>query len=144
MIGIGGVGCVLAGITSDRWGRSTTAFWALVVSGLMAATIGLAINWPSVVFVIALVWGISIVADSAQFSALLTEVAHAEYVGSILTLQVAMGYLLTVPIIWLIPLLVERFGWGFVFLTLSMGSMVGAYAMHRTRKLNVDAPLPAQ
>ena len=135
VIGVGGLGCVLAGITSDRYGRSTTAFWALLVSGLMAATIGLAMASPLLVFFLGLVWGVSIVADSAQFSALLTEVAQREYVGSILTLQVALGYLLTVPIIWLIPLLVEQFGWGFAFFTLSIGSMAGAYAMRRTHKL---------
>src|SRR5690606_26361007 len=89
VIGIGGLGCILAGMTSDRYGRSTTAYWALVVSGLMAAIIGLAINSPLLVFLIALLWGFSIVADSAQFSALLTEVAQREYVGSVLTIQVA-------------------------------------------------------
>lgn len=135
VIGIGGLGCVLAGITSDRYGRSTTAFWALVTSGLMAATIGLAMASPMLVFLIGLIWGLSIVADSAQFSALLTEVAQREYVGSILTLQVALGYLLTVPIIWLIPLVVRHLGWGFAFFTLSVGSVIGAYAMQRTRRL---------
>ena len=143
VIGIGGLGCVLAGFTGDRYGRSTTAFWALLTSGLMAAIIGLAVASPMLVFVIALVWGFSIVADSAQFSALLTEVAHREYVGSILTLQVALGYLLTVPIIWLIPLLVRHGGWGLSFLTLSIGSLAGAYAMHRTRKLRME-PSAAQ
>lgn len=135
VIGIGGLGCVLAGITSDRYGRSTTAYWALVISGLMAALIGLAISSPMLVFLIALLWGFSIVADSAQFSALLTEVAQREYVGSVLTIQVALGYLLTVPIIWLIPYLVQQWGWEFAFLILSAGSLTGAYAMRRTRRL---------
>lgn len=135
VIGMGGVGCVFAGITSDRFGRSTTAYWALVASGLMAAVIGFASGHPLLVFVLALVWGLTIVADSAQFSALLTEVAPREYVGSVLTIQVAMGYLLTVPIIWLVPGLVGHFGWGMAFLMLSAGSMAGAYAMRRTRGL---------
>jgi len=143
VIGIGGAGCVVAGITSDRYGRSTTAFWALVVSGLMAGIIGFASPYPWLVFLLALVWGFSIVADSAQFSALLTEVAQREYVGSVLTLQVAMGYLLTVPIIWLIPLLVRHWGWEWAFLTLSVGSLAGAYAMQRTRVLTASTVSPS-
>ncbi|HLT98582.1 MAG TPA: MFS transporter [Burkholderiaceae bacterium] len=139
VIGIGGAGCVIAGITSDRWGRSTTAFWSLVASGLMAASIGSASAYPWLVFLLALIWGFSIVADSAQFSALLTEVARREYVGSVLTLQVAMGYLLTVPIIWIIPVLVRRWGWEWAFLVLSAGSLAGAYAMRRTHKLAAGA-----
>lgn len=135
VISIGGLGCVLAGVTSDRYGRSTTAFWALIVSGLMAAVIGLATPYPTLVLVLALVWGISIVADSAQFSALLTEVARREYVGSVLTLQVALGYLLTVPIIWVIPMFVRQWGWEWAFLVLSAGSLAGAYAMRRTHAL---------
>lgn len=139
VIGIGGLGCVLAGVASDRFGRSTTAYWALVASGLMAAVIGFAAGHPMPVFILALVWGFTIVADSAQFSALLTEVAQREYVGSVLTIQVALGYLLTVPIIWLVPVLVRHLGWGFAFLMLSMGSLAGAYAMRRTRALMAEA-----
>ncbi|MCQ9618306.1 MFS transporter [Paenalcaligenes niemegkensis] len=137
VIAVGGVGCVLAGLTSDRFGRASTAFWALVVSGLMAASIGFLNAYPLLVFFLALVWGITIVADSAQFSALLTEVAQGEYVGSVLTIQVALGYLLTVPIIWLVPVLVRNLGWGAAFLSLSLGSLVGAYAMRRTKRLMV-------
>ena len=135
MIGVGGIGCVFAGLTSDRFGRSSTAFWALVMSGAMAAVIGFAISFPILVFVLALVWGLTIVADSAQFSALLTEVAQGEYVGSVLTLQLALGYLLTVPTIWLVPAIARNLGWGAAFLMLSLGTVIGAYAMHRTRLL---------
>lgn len=135
VIGVGGIGCVFAGLTSDRFGRSSTAFWALVMSGAMAAVIGFAISFPILVFVLALVWGLTIVADSAQFSALLTEVAQGEYVGSVLTLQLALGYLLTVPTIWLVPAIARNLGWGAAFLMLSLGTVIGAYAMHRTRLL---------
>lgn len=135
VIGVGSIGCVFAGLTSDRFGRSNTAYWSLVISGLMAAVIGFLSGYPLLVLTLALVWGLSIVADSAQFSALLTEVAQGEYVGSVLTLQVALGYLLTVPIIWLVPMLVQKSGWGVAFLMLSVGSAAGAYAMRRTRTL---------
>lgn len=135
VIGVGSIGCVFAGLTSDRFGRSTTAYWSLVISGSMAAVIGFLTGYPWLVLVLAVVWGLSIVADSAQFSALLTEVAQGEYVGSVLTLQVALGYLLTVPIIWLVPVVVQKAGWGVAFLMLSVGSIAGAYAMRRTRTL---------
>lgn len=135
VIAMGGVGCIIAGLTSDRFGRSSTAYWSLVISGTMAAVIGFTSAYPLLVFLLALVWGISIVADSAQFSALLTEVAQGEYVGSVLTLQVALGYLLTVPIIWFIPFLVRHVGWGVAFFMLSLGSLGGAYAMKRTHAL---------
>lgn len=135
VIGIGCVGCVLAGVASDRFGRSSIAYWSLVISGTIAAVIGFLTGYPWLVFGLALLWGGTIVADSAQFSALLTEVAQGEYVGSVLTLQLALGYLLTVPIIWLVPVVVQSSGWGIAFLMLSIGSVVGAYAMRRTRIL---------
>lgn len=143
VIGIGSVGCVLAGAASDRFGRSTIAYWSLVISGAIAAVIGFLTGYPWLVFGLALLWGSSIVADSAQFSALLTEVAQGEYVGSVLTLQLALGYLLTVPIIWLVPIVVQNAGWGAAFLMLSVGSVVGAYAMRRTRSLVATSARPA-
>lgn len=143
VIGIGGLGCLLAGQASDHYGRSTTAYWSLVISGLMAAVIGFVTDHPLLVLGLGLIWGLSIVADSAQFSTLLTETAQAEYVGSILTIQLALGFLLTVPIIWLIPWLVREFGWGPAFLVLSLGSFIGAQAMRRSRRAVATLHRPA-
>ena len=84
-----------------------------------------------VVIAISLVWGISIIADSAQFSAVISEVADSRYVGTALTLQLALGFTLTVATIWLIPVLQHAFGWHYAFAFLAPGPALGAFAMLR-------------
>lgn len=104
----------------------------MVLSGACAAVIGLlAGTSPALVLGIGLVWGFAVVADSAQFSTLVTELADQAYVGTALTLQLAVGFTLTVATIWLIPVLQSALGWRWAFAFLAPGPAVGVAAMLR-------------
>lgn len=133
-IAAGTVGCVIAGIAADRIGRATVTIAAMAVSGTCALVIGLLIRAPigALVFV-ALVWGVSIVADSAQFSASVTELAPAQYVGTAITFQTCVGFLLTIVSIRLIPVWVEWWGWHAAYAPLAIGPALGIVSMSRLR-----------
>ena len=137
VIGAGFAGSWWAGAYSDRAGRTRSAAVALAVSGACALVIGpLARAAPVwVVLAVALVWGASVVADSAQFSTMVTELADAAYVGTALTLQLALGFTLTVVTLWWMPLLREQGGWSAAFLVLVPGPVIGIVAMLRLRAL---------
>ena len=133
VIGAGAAGCWAAGRVADRWGRTRTTALALTVSGACALIIG----WPSlpvsVVLGIGLLWGFSVVADSAQFSAMVTEVGEQAYVGTALTAQLAIGFTLTVVTIWLVPVLRDRMGWHAALGMLAVGPVLGVAAMLRLK-----------
>ena len=132
VIGVGGIGSLVAGIVADRWGRTRTAIASLVVSGTCAACIGLCFGRsPLLVTAIALVWGFSVVADSAQFSSSVSELSDREYIGTQLTTQTAMGFLLTLISIRFIPSVMELVGWNWTFAVLVPGPVFGAWAMWR-------------
>ena len=92
-----------------------------------------AFDQPGLLVVVALVWGVTIVADSAQFSAAVTELAPPDYVGTALSLQTGAGFLLTLASIWLIPRVVDAWGWPMSFLVLAPGPFLGTLAMWRLR-----------
>lgn len=130
----GSLGSWMGGILSDRWDRIKTTILMLSISGSCAILIGLLFNAPLwLVLLMSIIWGISIVADSAQFSTLVTEMADQSYVGTTLTLQLALGFSITVVTIWLIPLLVETIGWRWAFSFLAPGSAFGILAMLRLK-----------
>ena len=131
-IGMGALGCLVAGRVADRWGRSRTTIVCMSVSGVCAASVGwlARLGWP-VLLVIGAVWGVSVVADSAQFSTLVTELGDQATIGSALTLQLALGFALTAPSLWLIPWLAAHVGWGTAFLSLAIGPVIGMTAMGR-------------
>lgn len=132
VIAAGALGCYLGGVLGDRWGRSRTTMVAMAVSGACAATIGLLFGGsPWLVLAVGLIWGITVVADSAQFSTAVTEVADQSYVGTALTLQLATGFTLTVVTIWLVPVVREAAGWGWAFGMLALGPAVGIASMAR-------------
>jgi MFS family permease len=132
VIAAGGAGSVLAGRLADRWGRTRTTIASMAASGLCAAVVGfVAPGHPWLATAIALLWGFAVVADSAQFSTAISELAHPAYVGTQLTTQTSMGFLLTLVSIQLIPLLVERVGWGWAFAALVPGPAAGILAMWR-------------
>lgn len=140
VIGIGGVGCVVGGVIGDRWGRARTTSLMMVLSGTCAVLIGLLFEAPTwLVLLIGLVWGFAVVADSAQFSTLVTELADQAYVGTALTLQLALGFTLTVATIWLIPVLVEAVSWRWAFAFLAPGPALGVLAMRRLAILQQDS-----
>ena len=134
VIGAGAVGCVAAGLVADRIGRTATTSAAMAVSGASAILAGLLFGRdPTLVVAVAVVWGISIVADSAQFSASVSELAEPERVGSALALQTALGFLLTAVSIQLLPLTQLLFGWSGAFAILAIGPALGVLAMLRLR-----------
>jgi len=135
VIGAGAFGCWAGGQLGDRWGRTRIAALAMAVSG----TCALAIGWPalpaSVVLAIGVIWGISVVADSAQFSAMVTELGDQGYVGTALTVQLAVGFTLTVITIWLVPAMRDGVGWQAALAMLAIGPVLGVASMLRLKNL---------
>jgi MFS family permease len=134
VIGIGAAGAVYAGSMSDRLSRPEAASLAMRWSASVAIVIGFLVDAPApVVIGVGLVWGFWVVADSAQFSTIVTEVVDARYVGTALTIQLATGFVLTVFTIFLVPVVRDAHGWGWAFLLLAPGPMLGAWAMRLLR-----------
>ena len=139
-IASGTVGCVLAGLAADRVGRPVVTIVAMAISGTCALTIGFLTSAPLfVVASVAVVWGVSIVADSAQFSAAVTEYAPSQYVGTAITLQTCLGFLLTIATIRLVPIWVEEWGWKLAYIPLAMGPAAGIVAMWPLLRANTGA-----
>jgi MFS family permease len=135
VLAAGAAGCVLAGLLADRLGRTRITIWSLAVSGACALGAGLLFDRPLPLTLLCLVWGFAVVADSAQFSAAISELADPRYVGTALTLQTSLGFLLTLFTIRMIPPLVERIGWEGAFLILALGPVFGIASMLRLRRL---------
>jgi MFS family permease len=132
VIGVGAIGSWVGGLLGDRWGRTRATALAMLLSGSSAILIGLLRNQPvAVVLAVGLFWGFWVVADSAQFSAIVTELADQAYVGTAVTLQLAVGFTLTVLTIWLVPVLRDHLSWQWAFAFLAPGPAVGAGAMIR-------------
>lgn len=132
VIAVGGVGAVLAGWWADRWGRARVASGAMVVSGACATVVGFLGGAPGPLLVaVVLVWGFSVVADSAQFSALVTEVAPSHAVGTALTLQTTVGFAVTAVAIEVATRVAAGLGWGPAFLLLAAGPLFGIESMRR-------------
>jgi len=134
-IAIGGGGAVVAGYGADRLGRTTVTSLSMGISGLACLGAGLVFGRSLYLVVpFVLIWGFAIVADSAQFSAAVSEVAEQSYVGTALTLQTAIGFLLTTISIQLIPVLVNVVGWQWAFAPLAVGPMAGTLSMLGLRR----------
>ncbi|MGE5088790.1 MAG: MFS transporter [Candidatus Levyibacteriota bacterium] len=133
-IGSGAIGAVGAGVLADRLGRTTLTIAAMAISGSCAATVGMLYGGaPALLVPVCIVWGVSIVADSAQFSASIAELADRERVGTMLTVQTALGFTLTLATIHLMPRLVAAVGWQRAFIPLAIGPAIGVWAMARLR-----------
>ena len=131
-IAVGGIGCVWGGWMADRIGRGRLVNLAMAVSGACSLAVGAFLGqsfW--LLLPLVLVWGLFVVADSAQFSAMVTEVAPQQGVGTALTLQTSVGFLLTMVTIQGVPLLQESFGWGLAFPVLALGPVLGIVAIRR-------------
>ena len=141
VIGAGAVGCWVGGVLGDRWGRPETTALMMAVSAACALGIGLVAEVSAaLVLALGLVWGFAVVADSAQFSTLVTELAEQAYVGTALAFQMAVGFALTVPTIWLLPFLEDEVGWRWAFVFLVPGPVLGILAMLRLRRLGLGVP----
>ena len=144
VIAIGAVGCYIGGVVSDRWGRTTLTMAAMGASGLCALLIGFTFGGPpGVTLAVAMLWGITVIADSAQFSTAVTELSQPAYVGTALTIQTCVGFALTVASIWMIPLVVSWVGWRWAFAMLCVGPFLGTAAMGRLRTLPDSLKLAA-
>lgn len=136
VIAAGAAGSVVAGRLADRFGRSLVASASMAVSGLCCVVVGIpAGKNPWVLTAIGLVWGFTVVADSAQFSAGASELCPPERTGTVLTLQTSLGFLLTLVTIRLVPALERLASWKGAFAVLALGPAAGIWAMLRLRRL---------
>jgi MFS family permease len=136
VMAIGGLGSLVAGLVADRWGRTNTTTLMLAISGSCSLLIGLLFDGPTwIVIAVGLVWGFAIVADSAQFSAIVTEVGDQSYVGTALTMQIAIGFTVTVATIWIVPLIEDAVSWRWAFALLALGPIASIAAMQRLKRL---------
>jgi MFS family permease len=144
-IASGAIGSILAGFWADRIGKARIAAWAMVISAICCATAGVIFGAPRpVLLLFAVIWGVSVVADSAQLSALVAQYSPRDHVGTALTIQICAGFLLTMASIRLLPVVAARFGWQWTFLVLVPGPISGALALrgllHAPDPLSPRAP----
>lgn len=134
VIAAGAPGSLLGGWLADRWGRTALTTAAMLASGACALLAGLVFGAnPWLVVALCLVWGVTVVADSAQFSASVMELAPPSLLGTMVTAQTCIGFLLTIVSIHLLPEVVALIGWRFAFALLAIGPFFGAWAMLRLR-----------
>jgi MFS family permease len=139
-IAIGGVGCVWGGLIADRRGREWLVTMAMAASGACALLIGFVYGKSLWLLIpVALVWGFFVIADSAQFSVLVTEAVPAHAVGTALTVQTSLGFLLTMVSIQLVPPVAAIVGWRWAFVMLAIGPALGIAAIRRLRRQPVTA-----
>jgi predicted MFS family arabinose efflux permease len=132
VLAAGAIGCVIGGALADRIGPVRFVVIAMFVSGGCALLTPLVFGAPSIlVVVLLLVWSMSVIADSAQFSTLATRVVAPHAIGTALTLQTSIGFLLTTITIQLVPLVVGVVGWRFAFPMLALGPALGITAIRR-------------
>ncbi len=133
VVGSGALGCYAGGKLGDSWGRTRVTTLSMICSGSCALVIGfggLNLFW---FLVVAFFWGLTVNADSAQFTTIVSEIADQSYVGTAVTMQLALGFLLTNVTLWLTPVLRETEGWRVAFAVLALGPAVGVIAMRQLR-----------
>ena len=132
VIAVGGLGCIWGGLAADRIGREKVVTIAMAASGACALLIGFAFgrSWWMLAPV-ALAWGFFVVADSAQFSVLVTESVPPHAVGTALTVQTSLGFLLTTVCIQMVPPVVSAVGWQWAFPMLAVGPALGIWSIRR-------------
>ena len=137
VVSVGAIGCIIAGRLSDVYGRCYSTAALMLVSGTCAISIGFLIDTSAFLFaLVALIWGITIIADSGQFSTAITELSEPELIGTAVTFQMALGFGVTIIAIWFVPFTAQLFGnmqWAFILL--APGPFIGAIAMLFLRKL---------
>ncbi len=129
-IASGAIGSAAAGLVADRIGKARLAAWAMMLSGTCCAMAGVMFHAPTAaLFIFAVAWGVAVVADSAQLSALVAQYSPRDHVGTALTVQTCAGFLLTMASIRLLPVVAQAIGWQWVFLCLVPGPFIGALAL---------------
>lgn len=134
-IGIAGaIGCIVGGFLAEKIGKVRLAIFAMAISAVCCISIGFTFEYYWLTVMVALIWGMAVIADSGQFSAAVTEFAQPEYVGTALTFQMAIGFLITTISIYIVPVFVTVIGWQWVFVILAIGPLVGIVAMNCLRR----------
>lgn len=134
-IGIGGLACVWGGRVADRLGRERLVRGAMMASGACALLTG--VVWPlgfGALVAVALVWGWFVIADSAQFSTLVTEQVPSHAVGTALTLQTSIGFAISTISIQAVPRMADWLGWQWSFGVLALGPALGVLAIGKLRR----------
>ena len=138
-IAIGAVGCIWAGAASDRLQdqtpdirvaqRARVTIIAMAISSACCVVAALVLHRPALLIPLSLIWGIAVIADSAQFSTIISEVSDKRYVGTALTCQVALGFLLTAGVIRLMAAIASHYGWNWALASMALGPLLGIWAM---------------
>jgi len=140
-IAIGGLGSVWGGLFADKRGRERLVSISLFMSGACCLLSGFLFGrqiW--ILGALAMTWGFFVIADSAQFSTLVTESVPPHTVGTALTVQTSLGFLLTMLPMQLVPLIAQRAGWRWGFAILALGPVAGIAAIRRLATLRAGAP----
>src|SRR5205085_5484293 len=112
--------------------RAEVASTAMAISGMCCIVIGFLYGGSAIaLLIVAAIWGATVVADSAQFSACVSELADPRYIGTALTMQTCIGFLITTVSIRMMPVVVDRVGWSYAFTALAIGPLLGILAMMR-------------
>ena len=135
VIAVGAFGSLVAGLLADRFGRTRVTVVSLILSGACTLCAGIFFSSPGLLTVLCLLWGFTVVADSGQFSAAVSELTDPRYVGTALTVQTTLGFLLTLVSIRIIPPLVEIIGWEWAFAALAPGPVFGIWSMLKLRRM---------
>ena len=136
-IAAGGLACAVAGRIADRIGKAEVALIAMALSGSAALATSVTFAGPAwLTIVIVIVWGITVIPDSAQFSALVADASPPEQAGSLMTFQTALGFALTFATVQATPILAANFGWPVVLAALALGPALGIMAMLRLRAMD--------
>ncbi|MCX6568386.1 MAG: MFS transporter [Candidatus Aminicenantes bacterium] len=141
-IAAGCAGSLVAGRLADRLGRTVVTSAAMALSGSCCLLAGFFFGGnPWLLSALCLVWGFAVVADSAQFSAAVSELCPAERTGTALTLQTSLGFLLTLVTIRLVPTIERLVTWRYAFMFLALGPAAGIWAMLRLRHLSAASKM---
>ncbi|AXF57569.1 MFS transporter [Salicibibacter kimchii] len=135
----GGLGCVLGGLYADRIGISQLTILAMAISAFCALTIGFTFGQPIwLTIILALLWGVSVIADSAQFSVAVSQFGGKSYVGTALTFQMCIGFFIATLSIQMLPLFQAVLGWHWVFVVLAIGPILGIISMLKYQRYTAD------
>jgi len=143
-IGFGAIGCLAGGVLADRVGRTSLTIGAMLLSGSCALLAGFLFGGPPwLLAAFCVFWGITAIADSAQFSASVVELSDPERIGTMVTVQICVGFLLTMVSIHLVPPIDAAVGWRWAFAFLAVGPFLGAWAMYALRRDPASTKLAA-
>ena len=135
VIALGAISCPLAGMVADRIGKAELTIAAMAISGLSAIAFGLTFGgsvWLTIG--IAAMWGIFVIPDSAQFSAIVADHSKPGSAGTLMTFQTALGFALTTVVVQLTPYVANQIGWPVVMASLAIGPCLGIASMWKLRR----------